>query len=209
MVSTLQKRKSMNRTHLICIFCLLLPALLITCTKTETRRNDRAVELIKELCLFYEPNPAHQETARSLNALFHSVLEKRNSLQDRERENICGKTYTLCNSDDEAIIEDAVDEQRVLMKDSICMAIYAMISEPREALEYFSDAKLLLTRRDGSINEYMEDYYSGLLILEILYLSDHGMLAPEHKSTAMNAIRNLSTLDKEKRKALLDVLQAF
>jgi hypothetical protein len=209
MVSNLHKRNPMNRIHGIYILCLLIPALLITCTKMETRRNNRAVQLIKEQCAFYEPNPMHQETSYSLTALFHTVLESRNRLQARERENIRGKTYLLCNSDDEPTIEDAVDERRVLMQDSMCMAIYAMISEPRESLEYFFDAKLLLTQRDGSINENMEDYYSGLLILEILYLSDHGMLAAEHKSAAMNALKNLSTLDKEKRKALLDILQDF
>ena len=87
------------------------------------------------------------------------------------------------------------------------MSIAAMVSEPKEALKYFERAKASLNE-GGRTNEFMEDDYSAILVLEALYLSEH-KLPNKHKGAMINTINSFSHLSRKSREDFIDVIKEF
>jgi hypothetical protein len=200
----------MKKTTTLVIFILCLSCFLISCTKEKPRPTARAIQIITENYYVYEPNPIYLDEAKNLNELFSYALNKRNKLESTERKNIYSKSMTLYEENDEAesALEDAVDENRLMIRKSITMSTAALVSEPKEALKYFERAKESLNE-GGKTSESMEDAYSALLVLEGLYLSEHKLLNDANKKAMISTINSFSNLSKKSRESFIGVIQEF
>ncbi len=189
----------------LCLFCLLM-----SCTKERPRPTARAIQIITENYSVYEPNPLYLDEAKEINELFRHSLINRNKFDSNEQKNIRSKAISLYQENDEAesALEDAVDENRIMIRKSISMSIAAMVSEPKEALKYFERAKESLNE-GGRTNEFMEDDYSAILVLEALYLSEHKLLNDENKRAMINAISSFSRLSEESRGSYIEIIREF
>jgi hypothetical protein len=195
-------------TLVICIFCL--PCLLISCTKEKPRPTARAIQIITENYYVYEPNPIYLDEAKNLNELFSYALNKRNKLESTERKNIYSKSMTSYEENDEAesAVEDAVDENRLMIKKSITMSTAALVSDPKEGLKYFERAKESLNE-GGKTSESMEDAYAALLVLECLYLSEHKLLNDVDREDMISTINSFSNLSKKSKESFIGVIKEF
>jgi hypothetical protein len=200
----------MKKTTTLVIFILCLSCFLISCTKEKPRPTARAIQIITENYYVYEPNPIYLDEAKNLNELFSYALNKRNKLESTERKNIYSKSMTLYEENDEAesALEDAVDENRLMIRKSITMSTAALVSEPKEALKYFERAKESLNE-GGKTSESMEDAYSALLVLEGLYLSEHKLLNDANKKAMISTINSFSNLSKKSKESFIGVIQEF
>jgi hypothetical protein len=182
----------------------------MSCTKNKPQQADRAVQIITESYYVYEPNPIYLDEAKEINELFRYSLNNRNTLNSNEQKNIFSKATALYGENDEAeaALEDAVDENRIMIRKSISMSVAAMVSEPKEALKYFERAKVSLNE-DGRTNEFMEDDYSAILVLEALYLSEHKLLNDKNKEAMISTINSFSHLSKKSREDFIDVIKEF
>jgi hypothetical protein len=200
----------MKKTSDIALIALCLSCLLISCTKNKPRQADRAVQIITESYYVYEPNPIYLDEAKEINELFRYSLINRNKLNSNEQRNIFSKAAALYGENDEAgsALEDAVDESRIMIRKSISMSIAAMVSEPKEALKYFERAKESLNE-GGRTNEFMEDDYSAILVLEALYLSEHKLLNDKNKEAMINTISGFSHLSRKSKEDFIDVIKEF
>ena len=178
----------MKRIVLI-LFVICLSCFLPCCTKEKPRPTARAVQIITENYSVYEPNPIHADEANTLNELFRHSLKNRNTLDLKERTIIYAKVMALYEEDREAesALEDAVDESRSMMHESIALSIAALVSEPEDARTYFERAKASL-RSGGHPAEFLEDEYSALLMLEALYLSEHKAFNDANKKVMISII---------------------
>jgi hypothetical protein len=188
---------------IICLSCLS-----IGCTKNKPRPIDRAVKIINENYYAYEPNPLHLDSANEINELFKNALINRDKLSTDEKQRIYSKVIALCETIDESELEDAVDESREMMRGSLCMSTAAIVSQPEKALNYFESAKRSLTR-NGITDEFMEDSYSAILVLEVLYLYEHKMLTTTNKDVAINTINKFAHLSKTSQAAFIEVVKEF
>jgi hypothetical protein len=158
----------------------------------------------------YEPNPTHSEEAKKLNELFRYALNNRNKLEPSERKNIYVKSMALNKENEgaESAIEDAVDQNRILMRGSITMATAALVSEPKEALKLFERAKEYLNE-SGKAGETVENEYSALLVLEALYLSEHKLLDDANKKTMIKTINSFVNLSTPLKASFVEVIREF
>jgi hypothetical protein len=156
----------------------------------------------------YEPNPIYLDEAKKLNELFLYALNNRNKLDSNERKNIYSKVMGLDEeNEEESALEDAVDVNREMMRESIAMSTAALVSEPKKALNYFERAKESLNE-SGKTSESMEDEYSALLVLESLYLSEHKLLNDANKKAMIGTINSFNNLSKSKD-SFIGVIQGF
>jgi hypothetical protein len=199
----------MKKSIAIVLFILCLSWLLMSCTKEKHRPTARAVQIITENYYVYEPNPIYLDEAKNLNELFLYAINHRNKLDAKERKNIYFKVMALYeeNNEAESTLEDAVDENRVMIRESIAMSTAALVSEPKEALKHFERAKESLNE-GGKTSESMEDAYSALLVLESLYLSEHKLLNDASKKAMISTINSFSNLSKSKD-SFIGVIQDF
>ncbi len=176
--------------------------------KSSSEITARALQLINENYFVYEPNPMYSDEAKNLNDQFRYVLNNRNKIDPSERKNILSKSMSFYEQNDEAeeAIEDAVDQNRLMMRESITMAIAALVSEPNEAKTYFERAKESLNE-GGKTSDTMEDAYSALLVLEGLYLSEHRMFNAADKTAMINTVNNFSNLSSKAKESFIGVLQ--
>ena len=137
-----------------------------------------------------------------------NFLKKKKKIDPSERKNILSKSMSFYEQNDEAeeAIEDAVDQNRLMMRESITMAIAALVSEPNEAKTYFERAKESLNE-GGKTSDAMEDAYSALLVLEGLYLSEHRMFNAADKTAMINNVNNFSNLSSKAKESFIGVLQ--
>jgi hypothetical protein len=158
----------------------------------------------------YEPNPLHASEAKGINELFRYSLINRNKLDSHEQKSIYSKAMALYDANDEAesVLEDAVDVNRLMIRKSICMSTAAMVSQPKEAQNYFYRAKESLDE-GGKTNEFMEDDYSAILVLEALYLSEHKLLNDENKKVMINKVISFSHLSRKSKDSLAEVIRDF
>jgi hypothetical protein len=200
----------MNKTINIALLILSLICLLMSCTKEKPRPTARAIQIITDIYYVYEPNPLYTDEAKEINELFWYSLINRNKLDSNERKNIYSKAMTLYEENDEAesALEDAVDINRLMIRKSICMSIAAMVSQPKEAQNYFDRAKDSLSE-GGRTNEFMEDSYSAILVLEALYLSEHKFLNDENKKAMINTVISFSHLSKKSKESLTEIIREF
>lgn len=206
----------MNQIYKIIFLLLSTTILLFSCSKTESRWNDRARKIVEQNYYVYEPNPLYMEEANKINELFRNALTNRNKLAEQERKKIHHEAMVKCGeneesgseANDEPAVEDSVDERRDLIQHSICMSTAALVSEPNEALEYFRNARAILTNgTDGKAHEFLEEEYSATYVLEILYLREHNILKDENKKSAISAVNKLSNLSAESRKPIIEVIE--
>jgi hypothetical protein len=186
---------------IICLSCLS-----IGCTKNKPRPIDRAVKIINENYYTYEPNPLYLDSAKEINELFRNALINRDKLSADEKQSIYSKALSLFETNDESKPEDAVDEAREMIRGSMCLSTAAIVSQPEVALNYFESAKRSLTR-NGIPDEFMEDSYSAILVLEVLYLYDHKMLTKTNKDIAINTVNKFSHLSKQAQAAFTEVIK--
>jgi hypothetical protein len=158
----------------------------------------------------YEPNPIYLDEAKKLNDLFIYALNNRNKLESTERKNIYSKSMTSYEENDEAesAVEDAVDENRLMIKKSITMSTAALVSDPKEGLKYFERAKESLNE-GGKTSESMEDAYAALLVLECLYLSEHKLLNDVDREDMISTINSFSNLSKKSKESFIGVIKEF
>jgi hypothetical protein len=199
----------MKRT-LLALFILYVSCFLTHCTKEKPKPTVRAIGIITENYYMYEPNPTYADEAKNLNGLFHYALNNRNKLDPTERKNIYSKSMSMYEENDEAesAIEDAVDQNRLMIKASITMATAALVSEPEEAMKYFELAKESLNE-GGKPSESMEDEYSALIVLEALYLSEHKSLNDTSKKAMISKINSFDSLSKKSKESFIGVIQDF
>jgi len=196
------------------ILLLTMIVLASSCTNKETDRVDRAIKIVETSYYVYEPNPMYKEDARKVNELFLYTLRNRNKLGVDEQRKIynqamsqSGKDALVAEAEDDQAIEDSVDERRGLITQSICLSTAALVSAPDDAIQYFNDARGLLTNDvDGSAHEYLEEEYSATFILEILYLHEHNMLRDEDKRVAVKAINELSSLSSASKRTIVEII---
>jgi ribonucleotide reductase alpha subunit len=176
--------------------------------KTSSEITSRAIQVINENYFVYEPNPTYADETNNLNKLFRYVLNNRNKIDPTERKNILSKSMSFYGENDEteSAIEDAVDQNRLMMRESITMAIAALVSEPNEAKKYFERAKESLNEGEKT-SDRMEDTYSALLVLEGLYLSEHQMFNAADKIAMINTVNNFGNLSSKSKDSFIGVLQ--
>jgi len=102
------------------------------------------------------------------------------------------------------IIEDAVDERRSIMKESMCMATLALISSKKEAIAYFKNAREVLA--SGAAHELMEEEYVSTVVLEALYLSERNILKNKDRELAISEIRKLNNLSIKDKETFVDII---
>lgn len=199
----------MKRT-LLALFILCLSCFLTHCTKEKPRPTARAIEIITENYYVYEPNPTYSDEAKNLNELFRYTLNNRNKLEPIERKSIYSKSMRLYEENDEAesAMEDAVDQNRLMIRESITRATAALVSTPEEARKYFKRAKESLNE-SGKPSESMEDEYSALLVLEALYLSEHKSFDDTSKKVMISTINSFGNLSKKSKETFIGVIQDF
>jgi hypothetical protein len=95
-----------------------------------------------------------------------------------------------------------------MMRESLTMAIAALVSEPNEARKYFERAKESLNE-GGKMSVTMEDTYSALLVLEGLYLSEHRMFNAADKNALINTVNNFGNLSSKTKESFIGVLRDF
>lgn len=202
--------KLIMKKVLLTLFLLCLSCFLTYCTKEKPRPTARAIEIITENYYVFEPNPTYSDEAKNLNELFRYALNNRNKLEPAERKNIYSKSMSLYEENDEAesAIEDAVDQNRLMIRESITMATAALVSEPEEAMKYFERAKESLNE-GGKTSESMEDEYSALLVLETLYLSEHKSFNDTSKKAMISTINGFGNLSKKSKESFIGVIQEF
>jgi hypothetical protein len=200
----------MKKTITLIIFMFCLSCILISCTKEKQRPTALAIQIITENYYVYEPNPIYLDKAKNLNELFIYALNNRNKLESTERKNIYSKSMSLYeeNNKAESALEDAVDENRLMIRKSITMSTAALVSEPKEALKYFERAKESLNE-DGKTSESMEDVYAALLVLEGVYLFEHKLLNDAERKDMISTINNFSTLSKKSKESFIGVIKEF
>ncbi len=161
----------------------------------------RAIQVINENYFVYEPNPIYSDEAKNMNEQFRDVLNNRNKIDPSERKNILSKSMSFYeeNNEAEAAIEDAVDQNRLMMRESFTMAIAALVSEPNDARKYFERAKESLNE-GGKTSDTMEDAYSALLVLEGLYLSEHQMFNASDRNAMINTVNSFGNLSSSRRR---------
>jgi hypothetical protein len=190
------------------IFCLSY--IIISCTKEKPKLTARAIQVITENYCLYEPNPTHSDEAKKLNEMFRYALNNRSKLEPSERKNIYIKSMALSKENDEAesAIEDAVDQNRFIMRGSITMATAALVSEPKEALKLFERAEKYLNE-SGRTSEPMEVEYSALLVLEALYLSEYKLFNDSNKKTMIKTINSFVNLSTPLKTSFVEVIREF
>jgi hypothetical protein len=200
----------MKKAIALAVIVLCLSCFLNSCTKEKPRPTARAMQIITENYHVYEPNPIYLDEANTLNELFRYSLNNRNKLNPDERRNIHTKATALYEENDEAgsAVEDAVDENRLMIRESIALSVSALVSEPKEALKYFELAKESLNE-GGKTSESMEDEYSALLVLEALYLSEHKSLSNASRKAMISTINSFDTLSKDKKGSFIALFRNF
>lgn len=175
--------------------------------RTSSEIASRAIQVINENYFVYEPNPTYSDETKKLNELFRHVLNNRNKIDLSERKNILTKSISFYedNGEAESAIEDAVDQNRLMMRESITMAIAALVSEPNEARKYFVRAKESLNE-GGKASDTMEDTYSALLVLEGLYLSEHQMFNAADKIAMINTVNNFGNVSSKTKASFIGVV---
>lgn len=198
----------MKKTATIAIAILFLTGILLSCTKEKPRPTARAVQIILDTCSVYEPNPLYADEAKEINELFRRSLVNRDKLRPDELQGIYSQAIALYELNDVSEFEDSVDAWRIMMRRSVCMAAAAVVSQPDEAIKYFDAAKGVLNQ-DGKVDELMEDRYSALLVLEILYLHEHKLLKATNKESARAAINNFTHISRKTKDGFVEVVKEF
>ena len=199
----------MKRT-LLTLSILCLSCLLTHCSKEKPKPTARAIEVVTDNYYVYEPNPTYLAEAKKLNELFHYTLNNRDRLAPAERNNIYSKSMGIYEENDEteSAIEDAVDQNRLMIRESITMATAALVSDPKEAMQCFERAKESLNE-GGKTSDSMEDEYSALLVLEALYLSEHNLFNEASKKAMISKINNFGNLSKKSKESFIGAIQNF
>ena len=200
----------MKKTIALVILMLCLSCFLTNCTKEKPRHAARAIQIITENYYVYEPNPIYSEEAKNLNELFSYALKNRNKLEPVERKDIYSRSMALyeVNEGAESGLEDSVDENRVMIRKSIAMSTAALVSEPKEAVKCFERAKESLSG-GGKTSESMVDAYSGLLVLEGLYLSEHKLLDDAGKRAMISTINSFGNLSRKSKESFIGVIRGL
>lgn len=198
----------MNKTFNIAFLILGLACLLMSCTKEKPRPTARAIQIITDTYYVYEPNPLYLNEAKKINELFRHALINRNTLKSDERQKIYSMAVAAYEAYDESALEDAVDEARMMMQKSLSMATAAVVGKPEVALKCFETAKVSLNRDDRT-DALMEDQYSALLILELLYLSEHKMLKEIDKEGAIITMNKFTHLPKRSKDIFIELVKGF
>lgn len=194
----------MKKTATIGIAILCLTGILLSCTKEKPRPAARAVQIILDTYSVYEPNPLYADEAKEINELFRRSLVNRDKLSPDERQGIYSQAIALYELNDVSEFEDSVDKARIMMRRSVCMATAAVVSQPEKTIKYFDVAK-------GALNQdgLMEDQYSALLVLEMLYLYEHKMLKETKKESVLITINNFTHISKKTKDGFVEVVKEF
>ncbi len=189
------------------LFCISIT--ITSCTKKEPRETDSAIQLILKSYYLDEPNPSYKDQAKELNDLFRYALINRNKIDTGEQKTVYAKAKTLCKKDDdEEAVEDAVDERRIMLKESICMSTVALVTPSKEALKYYNDARnALASGADRTAHELLEEEYAATVLLELLYLSEHNMIKSKNRESSVTAINKLSNISVKDREPFIEVIR--
>lgn len=199
----------MKKIISIAILAACTSCLFISCMKEKPRSPARAQQVIIDNYYVDEPNPLYSAETAEINELFRYSFTKRNALKPGERQRIYSRALALYKANNEAELEDAVDEARVMMRKSLCMATAALVARSKEAvLEHFASARESLSR-DGIPDELMEDDYSALLVLELLYLQEHRIPGETDKDAAIIVISGFDNMTRKSKEAFIEVIREF